>query len=70
MQPSSSRKLIGMFGLMIYLTLYCIMLVAVFATWMTDQNILVQTVFYIIAGLAWLPPARWLLYWMNGVPVD
>lgn len=70
MHVSSSRKLIGMLGLMAYLTVYCVAVVAVFATWMTDQNILVQTVFYIVAGLAWLPPAKWLLYWMNGVARD
>ncbi|MEM8878729.1 MAG: DUF2842 domain-containing protein [Pseudomonadota bacterium] len=70
MEVSSSRKLIGMLGLIAYLTVYCIAVIAVTATWMTDQNILIQTIFYVIAGLAWLPPARWLLYWMNGVVRD
>ena len=68
MQPSSSRKLIGMIGLLVYLTGYCIAVVAVFAAWMTEQNILLQTAFYVTAGLLWLLPARRLLYWMNGAP--
>ncbi len=67
MENTSTRKLVGMLGLMLYLTVYCVAIVAIFATWMTEQNILIQTVFYIVAGLAWLPPAKWLLYWMNGV---
>lgn len=64
---SRSRKLIGMVIMLVYLTLYCLLALAVAivldvhttAKW-------VELAFYIIAGLAWVMPAAWIIRWMSG----
>ena len=58
------RTLIGIVALMALLTAYSLLVMALFAGWMSDQAIWLQTAFYIVAGFAWLPPAYWLIRWM------
>lgn len=58
------RNLVGVLALIAYLAVYALVVMALAGGWMADKPIAVQTVFYAIAGFAWLPPARWLLRWM------
>ncbi|MFN0263347.1 DUF2842 domain-containing protein [Tepidamorphus sp. 3E244] len=58
------RTLIGVLGIVVYLTVYCLLIMALVATWMVDKPIWLQTTFYAIAGVSWLPPTRWILGWM------
>jgi hypothetical protein len=57
------RKFIGLFGILAFVTAY-----AVAASKIADQlpnNIAVQAVFYLVAGLAWGVPLFPLIRWMN-----
>jgi hypothetical protein len=57
------RKLIGLFGILAFVTAY-----ALIASKIADHlpdNFAVQTVFYLVAGLAWGVPILPLISWMN-----
>ena len=58
------RNLVGTLGLIAFLVAYSLVVMALFASRMADQPVAVQTLFYVVAGMAWLLPARWLLRWM------
>ncbi|MBM3523650.1 MAG: DUF2842 domain-containing protein [Alphaproteobacteria bacterium] len=57
------RNTVGIFVLVIGLTLYALIMMALGAS-LLPENALVQLAFYAFAGLAWLWPARALLHWM------
>jgi Protein of unknown function (DUF2842) len=57
------RKFIGLFGILAFVTAY-----ALAASKIADHlpnNIAVQAVFYLVAGLAWGIPLFPLIRWMN-----
>ena len=57
------RKLIGLFGILIFVTAY-----AVVVSKISDhlpKNFAIQTLFYVVAGLAWGVPILPLISWMN-----
>ena len=58
------RKLIGLFILLIWLTVYALGAMS-FAVRYVHDDLLVQTLFYIIAGFAWIIPLKPLLFWMQ-----
>ncbi len=59
-----ARKPIAMIVLIVWLGAY-IVGVASFSGQLADAPRLVQLVFYIIAGVAWVLPLRPLFRWMN-----
>lgn len=63
MKPSP-RNLVGVLILVAGLTIHALAVMQIGAR-ITDQSILVQTLFYIVAGFIWLWPARALLGWMG-----
>ena len=62
------RKLIAMIVLLAFMALY-IMVAASLGSRLTDAPRLLQLVFYVIAGVAWVLPVRPLFRWMN-TPTD
>lgn len=61
--PARVRKLIGLFGILAFVTAY-----AVAASKISDllpDNLAVQTIFYVVVGLAWGVPILPLIGWMN-----
>ena len=63
MEPSW-RKPVGVLGLLVYLALYTGG-VATLAPWIGQWPSLLQTLAYLLLGLAWLPPVKPLLRWMG-----
>lgn len=61
------RKLAGTVLLLALLIVYSLLAMALGATLLprATSNLLLQTLFYAIAGLAWLPPAMWIVSWMH-----
>ncbi len=57
------RVLVGMLGLVAGLATYAMIVIQI-GYRMTGWPVVWQTLFYVAAGLAWLPPARALLRWM------
>lgn len=64
-QKPSSRSFIGMAAMIIGLTLYAF-LAAGIGNLIGEWHLAIQMSYYLVAGLAWLYPAKKLLQWMGG----
>ena len=64
-QKPSSRSFIGMATMIIGLTLYAF-LAAGIGNLIGDWHWALQMIYYLVAGLIWLYPAKKLLQWMGG----
>lgn len=62
-QPSW-RKPVGTLGILAYMTIWAV-LVASLSTWVGSWPVLVQSIFYLIAGVIWIFPLRPVLQWME-----
>ena len=60
-QPSG-RKLVTI-GLLLLLILIWAVVVATLAPWVGRMPILVQALFYLVMGIAWIAPLRPLIRW-------
>jgi hypothetical protein len=60
----SGRKLAGIFGIMLLIVLWAL-LVASLSAWVGDWPVLVQALFYLVTGMIWIAPLRPLLKWME-----
>ncbi|MEO0411645.1 MAG: DUF2842 domain-containing protein [Pseudomonadota bacterium] len=62
-ETPNSRNLVGTLALLLGLGIYAL-IVAELSVRIGDLPFIVEVVFYIIAGLIWLWPARALVRWM------
>jgi len=58
------RKLIGTAAMAVLVIVYALLAMLLGATFVSSASTLVQTIFYAIAGLAWIFPAGMLIRWM------
>lgn len=58
------KKLLGLVALMVGLLVYALLAMRL-AVAVLPENLIVQTIFYVIAGVAWVLPARPLVRWMQ-----
>lgn len=63
MEPSW-RKPAGIFAILALIAVWTVA-VASLSHWVSTWPILLQTIFYLIAGIAWVIPLRPLLSWME-----
>lgn len=63
-QKPTIRIPLGILGLLAFLTLYAV-IVMMLSPWIGALHVLLQTVIYIILGIAWLLPLRRFLIWME-----
>lgn len=61
----STRKLIGMILLITFIGFYALLVMALGASRLMTMGWAVQLAFYAAAGLAWVPPAGWIIRWMQ-----
>jgi len=61
-----TRKLIGAFGLLLLVTVWSLVAMALAQSVLTDINGLMATIYYVVAGLGWVLPAMLLVKWMAG----
>ena len=59
-----TRKLIGAFGLLLLVTVWSLLAMALAQSVLTDINGLVAAIYYVVAGLGWVLPAMLLIKWM------
>lgn len=59
------RKLVGSIALLLFLTVYALLMVAVAIVLQVNSSKLVELAFYIVGGLAWVIPAGVLIRWMQ-----
>ena len=58
------RTAAGVFMIIVLIAVWAL-LIAAFANFLAPWPIWAQSLFYLLAGLAWLLPMRPLLVWMN-----
>ena len=61
-----TRKLVGTVLMLLFVVVYALVVNALAAPILTNANKVVEAVFYVVAGLAWVPPLMLLIRWMEG----
>ncbi|HEY7232160.1 MAG TPA: DUF2842 domain-containing protein [Pseudolabrys sp.] len=61
---SRARKLIGTVALLVFVTFWALLAMALAQSALTNINGWVATIYYIVAGLGWVVPAMALISWM------
>ena len=61
---STGRRTLGIFAILLLIMIIAVFVFA-FANYIIAWPIWGQTLFYVVAGLAWLLPLKPLLVWMN-----
>jgi hypothetical protein len=60
-----TRKLIGAFALLLLVSVWSLVAMALAQSVLTDISGLVATIYYVVAGLGWVLPAMLLVKWMT-----
>jgi hypothetical protein len=60
-----TRKAIGTFLTVVWLTTYSLVMMAVGAILIVGRGVALELPFYVIAGLGWLPVEMWIIKWMS-----
>ncbi|MGK2739604.1 DUF2842 domain-containing protein [Tepidicaulis sp. LMO-SS28] len=63
--PMRLRKLIGTFVLVAWIIIYTMLAVSLATASFFPQHVAVLLLYYLIAGIAWVIPVRYLLRWMQ-----
>ncbi len=58
------RKPVGVFGILAWITLWVVLVASLSGT-VGAWPVLVQALFYLVAGLAWIVPLKPLLQWIE-----
>lgn len=59
------RKFAGMIACIAFLTVYCLIAMAIGAVYAVGSHGLVEAAYFIVAGVAWLPPVMLIVRWMS-----
>lgn len=59
------RKLVGTIVLLVFIILYAFAAMLAAIVLQVNGSKLVEVVYYFVAGLAWLPPAAFIIWWMQ-----
>jgi hypothetical protein len=60
-----SRKALGTIMTVIWITVYCLVLMAVGGILVIGRGMVLELPFYIIAGLGWVPIEMWIIKFMS-----
>lgn len=60
-----TRKFIGAVLLMLFVGIYAVLVMAFGSSRLMTLGWFVNLLFYVAAGLLWVPPAAWLIRWMQ-----
>jgi hypothetical protein len=60
-----TRKAIGTFLTVAWITVYSLVMMAVGAILVLGRGMALELPFYIIAGLGWVPLEMWIIKWMS-----
>ena len=62
--PIRVRKFIGTIALLVLVSVWALLAMALAQSVLTDINGFVAAIFYVVAGLGWVLPAMPLIIWM------
>jgi uncharacterized protein DUF2842 len=60
-----TRKLIGAVGLLVLVSAWALITMALAQSVLTNINGFIAAIFYVVAGLGWVLPAMPLISWMS-----
>lgn len=60
-----TRKLVGTVALLVFLAVYALLAMMLAVVLQVSDSKLVELMFYIVGGMAWVLPAAWLVRWMQ-----
>lgn len=60
-----TRKLVGTVILIVFLGVYALIATAFAASRIVDASNTARVIYFLVAGLAWVPPAGLLIRWMQ-----
>lgn len=60
-----TRKLVGTIVLLVFLIVYAFLAMTAAIVLQVRASKFVEVLYYFVAGLAWLPPAAWVIWWMQ-----
>jgi len=60
-----TRKAIGTIATVLWLTVYTLIAMAIGGQFVVGNGIAAELLFYVLAGLAWIPVAMLLIKWMT-----
>jgi hypothetical protein len=61
----STRKLIGTIVLLVFIGVYSLLVMVLATSRLPGMGGVASLAFYIGAGLLWVPPAAWIIRWMQ-----
>lgn len=59
------RKFLGMLAVVGFLIVYCLVTMAVGGIVFVGSGVVVETIYFVIAGIAWLPVVMAIIRWMS-----
>jgi hypothetical protein len=59
------RKLVGTVLMLAFVLVYALVVTALAAPVLASANKIVEAAFYVVAGLAWVPPLMVMIKWME-----
>lgn len=60
-----TRKLIGTVALLAFLIAYAFLAMLAAVVLQVNGGKVAEVLFYFVGGLAWVPPAAWIVSWMS-----
>jgi Protein of unknown function (DUF2842) len=63
--PSRLRKLVGAILLIALVVTWALLAMALAQSAVVKANGLIEVIYYVVAGLGWVPPAMPLIRWMS-----
>ena len=62
---SRTAKLIGTVALILFIAVYALLAMLVAVVLQVQGSKVAELVYYIVAGLLWVLPAGWIIWWME-----
>jgi hypothetical protein len=63
--PARIRKLIGTIALLVLVSMWALLAMALAQSALTDINGFAAAIYYVVAGLGWVLPAMPIISWMS-----
>ncbi len=60
-----TRKLIGAVVLLVWVIVYALLAMVVAVILQVNGGVVTEVAYYVVAGLAWVPPAMFVVWWMQ-----
>jgi hypothetical protein len=65
-----TRKMIGTIATVLFIALYCLVVMALGAIFVVGRGIVSELPFYLLAGFGWLPVVMIIIKWMSRPDVE